>query len=397
MKKFLFTAYIIIILAISDGYCQNRSITFSEKPWAEIQALARKENKLIFLDAYATWCGPCKWMSANIFTNDTIADYYNKTFVCAKIDMEKGEGISLAKQYGVRYYPTLLFINTEGEMIHKKVGVSRKISDYIDLGIIARDPDKCLAAGIKKYQAGNLDPVFMFSFLKNLQDAYIPTAEVLKKYIATQKSEDLINQLNWNIIYNFSEDINSAEFIFLVNHHKEFEQRFQMDSVQNKIYNVYSYELNKFFRMKPFPQQKWDSLINVIKKSGYSGANVITLDAQLNLYSSRKDTTKFLDLAYREADLVYRDDYTKLNNIAYQVYTISGNVKNLEKAAEWAKRSIKLKDEPFNNDTYAAILFKLGKKEEAIRTEKKAIELARKKNLPIKDYENSLSKMQSGK
>jgi len=46
--------------------------------WQDIVAMAKQENKLIFLDAYASWCGPCKWMAANMFTNDTIADYYNK-------------------------------------------------------------------------------------------------------------------------------------------------------------------------------------------------------------------------------------------------------------------------------------------------------------------------------
>jgi len=397
MKNIFVAISLIITLSVSDGFSQNRSIVFSEKPWMEIQATAKKENKLIFLDAYASWCGPCKWMAANIFSNDTIADYFNKNFVCAKIDMEKGEGIALARQYEVRAYPTLLFIDADGKMIHKRVGASRKIKDYIDLVLIAQDPDKCLSATLKKYQQGNLEPVFIFSYLSNLKDAYMPVADPLKKYISTQKSENLISQANWNIIYRFSDNINSAEFIYLVSHHKEFEQRYTKDSVQDKIDNVYSYELNKFFRMKPFPQSGWDNLIEVIKKSGYSKTNEIILDAQLSLYEYKKDTGGYLDLTYKEVDMVYWNDYNKLNNAASRVNSFTGSKKHLEKAAEWSKRSIELNDVPFNNDTFAAILFKLGKKEEAIKTQKKVIELARKNNLSTKNYENTLLKMQSGK
>jgi len=397
MKKLILTISIVIILTLSNGYSQTRSITFSEKPWAEIQAIARQENKLIFLDAYAVWCGPCKWMSANIFTNDTVADYYNRTFICAKMDMEKGEGIALAKKYEVRAYPTLLFINSDGDMVHKKVGAARKIKDYIDLGITAQDADNCFSAVIKKYQAGNNDPVFIFTYLRSLQDAYLPVSEPLKKYVSTQKSDDLIIRTNWNIIYNFSNDMASPEFIYLVKNQKEFERRYTTDSVLGKISDVYSSELNKVIRSKPFSASKWGDLLETIKQSGFSGSDKIILDAQLSLYYSRKDTVSFLNQAVRDVNPVYWNDYSRLNNIAWQVFSITGDRNILEKTAEWAKRSTELKNEPFNNDTYATILFRLGKKEEAIRAEKKAIESAHRMKLPSKKYEDALTRMESVK
>ncbi|MDZ7846006.1 MAG: thioredoxin family protein [Owenweeksia sp.] len=50
---------------------------------------AEEEGKPIFMDCYTTWCGPCKWMSANIFTQQEVGDYYNENYVCVKFDMEK--------------------------------------------------------------------------------------------------------------------------------------------------------------------------------------------------------------------------------------------------------------------------------------------------------------------
>ena len=86
MQKFILTLILIFTIIIPKGFSQNRSIKFVEKPWKELIAMAKQDNKMIFLDAFASWCGPCKWMAANMFTNDTVADYYNKTFICASIE-----------------------------------------------------------------------------------------------------------------------------------------------------------------------------------------------------------------------------------------------------------------------------------------------------------------------
>lgn len=58
----------------------------------------------------ASWCGPCKMMDRNVFVKKSVGDYYNSTFVNARFDMEKGEGIEIAQKYMVRSYPTYLFL-----------------------------------------------------------------------------------------------------------------------------------------------------------------------------------------------------------------------------------------------------------------------------------------------
>ena len=68
---------------------------------------AKKENKLIFMDCYTSWCGPCKMLAKEVFTDPDVAAFFNEKFVNAKVDMEKGEGPALKKQYGVNAFPTL--------------------------------------------------------------------------------------------------------------------------------------------------------------------------------------------------------------------------------------------------------------------------------------------------
>ena len=82
------------------------------------------------MDAYTTWCGPCKRMAAEVFTEPEVGRFYNENFINVKIDMEKGEGIELARQYDVYAYPTLLFINGEGELVHRGLGYQDFVQFY---------------------------------------------------------------------------------------------------------------------------------------------------------------------------------------------------------------------------------------------------------------------------
>lgn len=118
MKKILSAFLILLNLVIfaQDG------IKFEDSDFKTILAKAKKENKLIFLDAYTTWCGPCKLMAKNVFTLKSVGEHYNANFVNAKIDMEKGEGIDIAKKYEVKVFPTYLFIDGDGKLVHRTIG-----------------------------------------------------------------------------------------------------------------------------------------------------------------------------------------------------------------------------------------------------------------------------------
>ena len=118
VKTLLFAS--LMLLGISTVSAQG--ITFEKGNWDEVVKKAKAENKFIFVDAYAEWCGPCKRMAKDVFPENSVGAFYNKNFVSYKFDMEKGEGPKFAKTYTVAAYPTLLFFNPAGELIHKAVG-----------------------------------------------------------------------------------------------------------------------------------------------------------------------------------------------------------------------------------------------------------------------------------
>jgi len=137
MKKVLFA----LCLLLATLTTKAAEIKFLENPvWTDVLAQAKKENKIIFLDAFATWCGPCKQMDAETYTNQAVADYFNANFVNVKYDMEKGEGAMLADRYYVSAYPNLVFINPEGVMLHKGVGFLAA-NDFLKLAKAAKNPE----------------------------------------------------------------------------------------------------------------------------------------------------------------------------------------------------------------------------------------------------------------
>lgn len=95
----------------------ENGIQFIESNWNKALLEAKKQNKLIFLDAYASWCGPCKLLKRNTFPNKAAGDFFNKNFINVAIDMEKGDGPALAGKFSVRAYPTLIIADANGNMI----------------------------------------------------------------------------------------------------------------------------------------------------------------------------------------------------------------------------------------------------------------------------------------
>jgi thiol:disulfide interchange protein len=101
---------------------KEEGIQFTDVSWKDVLKKAKAEKKVIFLDAYASWCGPCKMLQKKVFTQRAVGELYNSKFINVKMDMEKGEGPALSEVYPLEAYPTLLYINGDGRVIRKVVG-----------------------------------------------------------------------------------------------------------------------------------------------------------------------------------------------------------------------------------------------------------------------------------
>jgi thiol-disulfide isomerase/thioredoxin len=135
-------------------------------------AKAKVENKPVFVDFYTSWCGPCKEMAKDVFPQENVASFYNKQFINCKVQCDdKGVGVEKGKQYQIYAYPTLMYLDKNGNMIHSAAG-STTPEGFIELGKIALDPDKNIFSLIKEWNAGNREYTFVTKYFTALKDAY---------------------------------------------------------------------------------------------------------------------------------------------------------------------------------------------------------------------------------
>lgn len=111
----------------------EEGIQFHKGSWDEVLQLAQKENKLIFLDIYATWCGTCKQLKKRTFSNAEVGKFYNQNFINVAFDGEKGDGKMLMQRYKLSSFPSLLFIDGNGKVYGQTVGFHNS-NQLIELG-----------------------------------------------------------------------------------------------------------------------------------------------------------------------------------------------------------------------------------------------------------------------
>jgi thiol-disulfide isomerase/thioredoxin len=155
MKYFI--AFSLYLFLLQNCFGQGIQFLPKETSWSEVLQKAKQENKTFFIDFYTDWCGPCKMMSAKIFPIKSIGDFYNLNFINVKINAEKGEGIEISKQYGINAYPTLIFSDSDGKLLHLAVGAQDSFM-LLKLGKEALDPNLQYGILKRKFLANELNP-----------------------------------------------------------------------------------------------------------------------------------------------------------------------------------------------------------------------------------------------
>jgi thiol-disulfide isomerase/thioredoxin len=168
-KRFLLFILTLVVMALP---LRAEGIAFFHGTWQETLAKAKSENKLVFVDFYTQWCGPCLNMAQTVFVLPEVGAFYNANFVSAKIDTENGEGIELAKKYGVRSFPTYVFIDpATGEAVHRSS--SRQTEEqFIATGKAALTPTQRSFYLIEEYNKGNREPQLLNDYIRYNHSIY---------------------------------------------------------------------------------------------------------------------------------------------------------------------------------------------------------------------------------
>ncbi|MCB0480091.1 MAG: thioredoxin family protein [Flavobacteriales bacterium] len=387
MKKIMIL--LLSSLAALGLNAQNRSIDF-EKDYKKALKKAKAENKLIFLDAYATWCGPCKWMAANVFTNDEVADFYNSNFINLKMDMEKGEGKDIAEKFKIRSYPTLFFLDHEGNMIHKKVGASQELKSYIKLGEDAKNPERQYNTLKAKFEAGQTDKEFLENYMEVAGGAGDNITPILSKYYEPLSEKDMLEESTWHVIRKYDKSVDSKGIMFVMSHIDHFSAVYDHTEVDQLLYQNNYAKIMGILYSKDFSKKDFDIALIDLKKHKIPGWEKIVLAADIEHLNKQKKTREMCELAVLEVMEVFEHDPVALNNYAWMIFEKSDDPAELTEALKWADRSLLMSERSFVQDTHANLLNKLGRKSEAMASGKKAIELAKAEGEDVEDYEKAL-------
>jgi len=114
---------IVIFCSVSASYSQ---IHFEQLSWQQALGKARKENKMIFIDVYTSWCTYCRQMDSAVFSLAEVGDYHNEHFINLRYDALKADGISIRKSYTLPGVPAFLYLDPQGMVVKKTVGYQNR-------------------------------------------------------------------------------------------------------------------------------------------------------------------------------------------------------------------------------------------------------------------------------
>ena len=282
------------IIAEGEKALRNaQGMTFTEGSWADILKKAQEENKMIFMDCYTTWCGPCKMIARTVFKDPAVAAYMNENFINVKVDMEKGEGIELKDKMEVKAFPTLLFISAKGEVEHRIVGAV-KSPKFIQEAQTAIKGEG-LNSYVKKYEAGANDTAFLKKYISVLGESYEndKAAAVAKEYFAKAGYESLTKADSWAIFKEYVVDPFSPAFTYFFENQAAFVQKLGEKEVSQKISRVFGMHANSFVKKEGktfvFDQKGFDSYIAYLKSKKVANAEEIRFNALLNAKFATED------------------------------------------------------------------------------------------------------------
>ena len=376
---------LVFCCLLSSAPAGAQGMVFSDKSWSDILAQAEQQNKLIFLDAYTSWCGPCKMMTRNTFPSPEVGAFYNANFINAKIDMEKGEGPALAQRYNVQAYPTLLFVNSKGAVVHRALGY-HDAEQFLALGRKAFDPGSNLAGIDARYQSGDRSEAFILQYLEAKSAAGADDLEnVVQEFLETNK--DWSKPQTREVIFRHVTDLNAPAFQYMLDNRAAFQEQFGAEEFSQQLDGALGQYFQTLEDLDP------DKLRRVMERVYGPEGGQKTAMIMMMIYQQMDDSDAYANAAVAYLDQYPSEDPSELNQIAWNFYLMVDDQALLQKAIAWAQKSVGIAEEYANQDTLAALYFKVKDRKKAKKHAQRAIELAKASGEDYAETEALLAKI----
>lgn len=369
--------FLVFSLIFSISAYSQDGIQFEKSSFTEILAKAKKEKKLIFVDAMASWCGPCKMMDKNIFSLKSVGDYYNATFINAKLDMEKGDGVEFAKKYGVSSYPSYLFINGDGQLITRNLGYLPE-DNFLEVGKEAQANIGAAETLKAKFDKGEKDPAFLAKIIQMYANSdYELAKKASERYFMYKKSKEYTKEEVGYLLY-FIKDVSDANYKNFLSDKQEI-----IKIVPEKTYNDFGNQI----KMSKISADAVDEDKKLIKDEKFLAEAIPLIgkeEAQKSLAQLKLNYYELSDNfpLYERSALKYYENAdtfppTEILKAAWIFSEKATDPASLKTATTWAEKVVMQNESAESTYILAKLYLKSGKKEQAKMYAKHSAELAK--------------------
>lgn len=404
MKKYLL--FILLSPLVTNAQKNNEEGILFEKnitreKWNLVFEKAKKTDKYIFV--YCMYPNPASlsYLESQ-FSNDSTIDFFNKYFYCLELPINWNKTIdsktiaaAFAETYKIRVLPTFLIFSCDGKLLHK-FSSSRFWFGKDSILSAAKNifnQDKQYGFLIDKFEKGCNDASFYKKLFDALHIADYSTDEYVSRFIQTR--DNLFTNENAEILME-SHSYNVA-LDYLFNNQDKW-KRIIDSSILHKYYQQKIYNQIQEFGRNYYYSIGRDSLINYFDKKYIGYGKFAAIKFAIHQPSNYRNESFIEELVNNYIDSTVLSEFSlwDYNSLAWEVFLKVDNNTLLTKALLWSKKCIEQAEEPAYLDTYANLLYKLGRKQEAIEFEEKAIALL-KDEADKKSYVEVLEKMKQGK
>lgn len=360
---------IYLSLLLVFGFSASAQIAFQQSSWEEILAKAAEEDKYVFVDTYADWCAPCKKMDKEVFPQKTVGTFFNQHFISIRMDMDEEQYKAFARDYQVRTYPTYLFFNPEGKLVHRAIGYMPE-EDFLDAGNSALAPKSQSEKLFKRYKEGDRNPQLLYEFAYSAHASHDPIyRDALELYLKSQ--EDWTTEKVEKIIFDLADQHDKLAFDYLIAHKEDFKKRIGETIVKDKLLEISLGEIEVLL-MEKGNSVKAEEFTTIFDKYFEAGeANKYGSLMAINYYNSLRawdEMVTAVDAFIKQhLDLLESHQQVQLLlSLSQQLVEGSETPKHLQAAIRWTEQ-VSTIDEATSKPLLiqAAAQFKLGDKDKA--------------------------------
>jgi len=448
---------VILLLLLCSAPVFSQIVFQKDLTWEQLSKKAKAEKKLVFLHLEDDQCQQCNDVASQGFGASILKEKYENNFVSQRSNVKTENGKKLAEKFGITGALVSLYIDADGNILNRFNGSTSAAFVYAEQADIAvgRKGGKKLADYEKEYKAGERSSRFLKEYIFKRKELSLPIDALLEEFVGQLPIDSLKNYEVVRFILGQGPSINSREYNIV----QSGAPRSLIDSVYKTIPRAEAVAMNNAIINNTFrlAVEKRDQQL-AYQLSGFI-QNTYKIDYQNGQLASRRNLIRYWyavkDTVQYESQVRGLLDYThmiitvdslkklddaalkrqhplppvpfrkepmapvnfappsqfyhmELNEHAWHFLELSSKPRDLETALKWSYQSMELFNglnqgrqhpmrlgNPAYLDTYAQILYKLGRKQEAIEWQTKAVEAQKLVGDPA-SLERTLVKMKAG-